>query len=170
MVPESDESMITNRANCMTAARTARPCANCDAQFQFGSEFTAFCSLACNSQARLVRAFRLAFAMYGRDSLPTEVEQGLRVKMAQTLAGGYDSTARNLSRAAREAIIERDGGRCVWCNSPSTEIDQVDCDSSDRSNLRLLCHPHLPRRGSPCRTTATVTPEPNRRLTPCSIN
>ena len=60
--------------------------------------------------------------------------------MAHALGGGYDSAARYLPRAAREHIIERDGGRCVRCASPGTEIDHIDGDSSDPSNPRLLCH------------------------------
>lgn len=60
--------------------------------------------------------------------------------MAHALAGGYDSAARYLSRAAREQVIKRDGGVCVRCSSPGAEIDHIDGDSSDPANLRLLCH------------------------------
>lgn len=86
-----------------------------------------------------MRAFRSAFATYGRHSLPADVEQGLRIKMAYALGGGYDSTAKYLPHAARQAIIERDSGQCVLCHSPGDEIDHIDGDSSDPGNLRLLC-------------------------------
>jgi len=115
-------------------------CANCDARFTAGAQLCPFCSLACKWQAKTVRAFRAAFATYGRFSLPADVEQGLRIKLAHALAGGYDSTARYLSAAARQSIIERDGGRCVTCHSPGDEIDHIDGDSSEPGNLRLLCH------------------------------
>ena len=127
------------RAN-VTSATTQYLCANCDVRFQSGSRLTAFCSLACKSQAGVVRAFQSAFSTYGRNSLPEDVEQALRIQMAHALSGGYDSVARYLPRAAREAIIERDGGLCVFCQSPGTEIDHIDVDSSDPTNLRLLCH------------------------------
>ncbi len=66
--------------------------------------------------------------------------QPARGELAHALAGGYDSTARYLSAAARDHIIERDGGACVLCHSPGGEIDHINGDSSDPGNLRLLCH------------------------------
>jgi len=82
--------------------------------------------------------------------------------MAHTLAGGYDSTARHLSRAARENIAERDGGLCVMCSFPGTEIDHINGDNSDLDNLRLLCFScHLTvtlshSRHAPTRTDAEI--------------
>ncbi len=125
---------ITSRSpRCATCARTATVASE-------PGRPTPYCSLACKAQAKTVRAFRAAFATYGRASLPKDVAQALRIKMAHALAGGYDSVARYLSRAAREHIIERDGGLCVMCSSPGTEIDHINGDSSDPDNLRLLCH------------------------------
>ncbi len=60
--------------------------------------------------------------------------------MAMALSGGYDSAARYLPAAARQAIIDRDGGHCVLCDGPGNEIDHIDGDSPDPANLRLLCH------------------------------
>jgi len=121
-------------------AHSSYLCANCDARFTAGAQLRPFCSIGCKSQAKTVRAFRAAFATYGRLSLPADVEQGLRIKLAHALAGGYDSTARYLSTAARQSIIERDGGQCQMCHSPGDKIDLIDGASSDHSNLRLLCH------------------------------
>ena len=112
-------------------------CANCDSRCRT-TQPAPFCSPACQAQAQTVRAFRAAFATYGRHSLPEDVAQGLRIKMAHALAGGHDSPARHLSRAARDHIVERDGGRCVLCHSPATEIDHVG-DVFGPPNLRLLC-------------------------------
>lgn len=123
-----------------TTAATRYLCANCATRFQCGSRPTAFCSLACKSQACVVRVFRASFATYGRDSLPEDVTQALRIKMAHALSGGYDSVARDLPRAACEAIMKRDSGRCVQCHSPGTVIDHIDGDSPHPTNLRLLCH------------------------------
>lgn len=112
-------------------------CVNCDGRYQGAPASTPLCSLACESQARTVRAFRSAFATYGRHSLPPEVEQGLRIQMAHALASG-DSPAQYRPQAAREYISARDGGRCALCSSPATEIDHVG-DLSEPPNLRLLC-------------------------------
>jgi 5-methylcytosine-specific restriction endonuclease McrA len=128
------ERVIVDRA-----AHSSYLCANCDTRFQAGRPVP-YCSLACKWQAKTVRAFRSAFDTYGRDTLPADVEQGLRIKMAMALSGGYDSAARHLPAAARQTIIERDGGRCVLCDAPGNEIDHIDGDRSNPSNLRLLCH------------------------------
>ena len=83
----SQGKRVTVRANG-TSATTQYLCANCDVRFQTGSRLTAFCSLACRSQAGVVRAFRSAFSTYGRNSLPEDVEQALRIQMAHALSGG----------------------------------------------------------------------------------
>lgn len=102
-----------------------------------------------------MRAFRSAFATSGYATLREDVAQALRIKMAHALAGGYDPAASYLSRAAREHVIERDGGACVRCSSPGSEIDHIDGDSPDPANLRLHHTCHV---GSLCRTAAMRRP------------
>lgn len=116
-------------------------CANCDTRFRSARPLP-YCSLACKSQAKAVRAFRSAFATYGR-ALPEDVAQGPRIKMAHGLAGGYDSLARYLSRAASKHIIERDGGSCVLCSSPGTEIDTSTATAPTRATFGCCATPAM---------------------------
>lgn len=73
-------------------------CANCDSRFR-SARPAPYCGLACKDQAKTIRAFRAAFASYGRHDLPEDVTQALRIKMAHALAGGCDAAARYLSRS-----------------------------------------------------------------------
>jgi len=100
-----------------------------------------YCSLACKSQAKTVRAFRAAFATYCRATLPDDVAQGLRIRMAHALAGGYYSPVRYLSRAARDHIVDRDGGLYVLCSSPGTEIDPLTATAPTRTTCDCSATP-----------------------------
>ena len=62
-------------------------CANCDTRLRSALPLP-YCSLACKSQATTVRAYRSAFATWGRATLPEDVAQALRIKMVDALAGG----------------------------------------------------------------------------------
>ena len=63
------------------------------------------------------------------------------MKLTWAFSGGYDRAARELPAETRAAVIERDGRRCVLCRNPGTDVDHIDGDSPDLSNLRLLCSP-----------------------------
>lgn len=77
---------------------------------------------ACKSQAKTGACLQVALRHLRRAALPEDVAQGPRIKIAHALAGGYDSAARYLSSAAREHIIDRDGGRCFRCASPGGRV------------------------------------------------
>jgi len=115
-------------------------CANCDEFFFPEGRPGPFCSRACKSRAGAVRAFRSAFSTYGRNSLPDDVRDALKIVMAQALSGGYDTKARYIPQATRTYVIPRDGGLCVMCGGAGTEIDHIDGPDPDPVNLRLLCH------------------------------
>lgn len=115
-------------------------CANCDEYFIPEGGLSPFCSQGCKAQANVVRAFRAAFTKYGRNSLPDDVRDALRIVMAHALSGGYDAKARHLPKAVPDFVIGRDRGLCVMCGAAGTEIDHIDGPDPDPSNLRLLCH------------------------------
>lgn len=49
----------------------------------------------------------------------------------------------------RAAVIRRDGGCCVWCGQPGSEVDHIGRrDVHEVHNLRLLCAPCHRRRTS----------------------
>lgn len=66
----------------------------------------------------------------------------------------------------RREVIARDGGRCVLCGAPGTDVDHV-VRGSDHSlgNLRLLCRAcHMRRTGRDGgRTSRKPRPRPWRR-------
>ncbi len=60
-----------------------------------------------------------------------------------------------LPAAARQAIVERDSGRCVLCDAPDNEIDHIDGDSSDPTTSGCCAPPATP--ASHCLTAASTT-------------
>jgi 5-methylcytosine-specific restriction endonuclease McrA len=62
-----------------------------------------------------------------------------------------DGRPRHSSSAAwkklRARILARDGGRCVVCGAPATEVDHIDgrWQNDEPANLRAVCSAHNPR-------------------------
>ena len=52
---------------------------------------------------------------------------------------GLIGEIRRLSPTTREAVWDRDQGRCRLCGAPGDEIDHISDSSSALSNLQLLC-------------------------------
>jgi len=113
-------------------------CANCMQPLPEQIE-RLFCSELCRQTADVVRYWR-GVVRDGRISLP-DVQLALKTRIAHLLAGGYAEQARRLSRAVREQVWERDQGRCRECGEPGEEIDHIETDSPELSNLQLLCKP-----------------------------
>jgi hypothetical protein len=59
--------------------------------------------------------------------------------VAHLLAGAYRRQARELSDSVRREVWAHDKGTCVSCGNAAAEIDHIDGDSPDLSNLQLLC-------------------------------
>jgi 5-methylcytosine-specific restriction endonuclease McrA len=98
-----------------------------------------FCSEICKQRADTVRYGRRVYRD-GRIRDPL-VAEALRTKMAFAVTdGGYPRTLRELDPDTRNAVVERDGGRCVLCGQPGIEIDHIAGSSSELSNLQVLCH------------------------------
>ena len=115
-------------------------CLNCDGLIPpHVRPGTLFCSEICKQRADTVRYGRRV-NRDGRIRDPL-VAEALRTKMAFAVTdGGYPSTLRELDLDTRNAVVERDGGRCVLCGQPGIEIDHIAGSSSELSNLQLLCH------------------------------
>jgi hypothetical protein len=98
-----------------------------------------FCSEICRQRADTVRYGRRIYRD-GRikDAL---VADAFRTKMAFAVTEiGYAEAGRELDSETRRSVIERDGGKCVMCGKPGTEIDHVVDSSLELMNLQLLCH------------------------------
>lgn len=111
-------------------------CANCMEPLHEKIEGL-YCSELCIQTAETIRYWRRV-SRDGRIDDP-EVELAIRTRVAHLLAGGYRRQARQLSDGLREQVWRRDGGLCVQCGKPGEEIDHIDTDSADLSNLQLLC-------------------------------
>jgi hypothetical protein len=61
------------------------------------------------------------------------------MRVAHILAGGYHEVQRRVPPALRAQIFERDGGRCVLCGAPATQIDHIAGDATTPENLRAAC-------------------------------
>jgi len=78
------------------------------------------------------------------------------IKIGLVLGGGYPKQSRKLSRAIREVIMEREGGRCKVCGGQATQIDHINedielalRDINDPENLQAIC--------DPCHRTKTLS-------------
>ncbi len=114
----------------------ADQCANCFRPLPDDVEGL-FCDSWCNEIADNVRYWRRVHRD-GRAADP-DVRQAVHTRIAFMLAGGYDSLGRRLTASTRSRVKERDGGKCVQCGKPGTEIDHIAGSSSDLANLQLLC-------------------------------
>jgi len=119
---------------------TAGLCANCEAPLNPTPSIKLFCDDYCREWAKHVRYFRATWAD-GRAYLDPLVAEALRTRMAFILAGGYPAGARRLSSEVRSGVLARNGGWCAVCGTrPAVEVDHIDGDSPDPSNLQGLCH------------------------------
>lgn len=112
-------------------------CADCFAELPSERRNQLFCSDQCRDRAKLARYWR-EVRQDGRIERE-DVRDALMLRAAFMLSGGYPSSERRITNTTRAAVKERDGGRCVQCGAPGTEIDHVAGSSSDLSNLQLLC-------------------------------
>ena len=128
------------RSQDLASRATSYVCANCDRAFTPPARATAFCGLGCKGEARAVRYGRKLRREHG-DELPEDHAYALKMQIAHALGGGYRATARRLSAAVRAEVIDRDSGVRQQCGEPGEEIDHIEGDSSDRTNLRYLCKP-----------------------------
>lgn len=117
-------------------------CVNCDQRFPADGtrKGRAYCSVPCRGEAKAVRYARRKRVEYRGSRLPADIEEAIRMKLMHALGGGYDETARRLTREQRAAILKRDGYHCVRCGAGiGLEIDHVAGFSSDPNNLQTLC-------------------------------
>lgn len=100
-----------------------------------------FCSEVCKQTAKTIRYAR-ARKSDGTYREPDIVE-AIKIKIGSVLGGGYPESKRRLSPVVRATVFERDGGTCVLCGKPATEIDHTKpaagTDTNDLANLRSLC-------------------------------
>lgn len=114
-------------------------CANCGSEMAATPGIKNFCSDGCRSWAKDVRYFRRTYRD-GCVAFDPSVREALQTRMALLVAGGYKEGARRLSREQRAEVLARNDGLCVNCNTnPATEVDHIDGDSPDPSNLQGLC-------------------------------
>jgi hypothetical protein len=127
------------------AAPQEHQCAGCGSWFEATCfDKSCWCSLRCQDEAKAVRYCRRLINERGYGSLanlPPDLLEAALLKLLIAKTGGYDTRARYVPRATRAAVIARDSRKCVRCGQPGTEIDHIDGDSADMSNLRLLCDP-----------------------------
>lgn len=96
-----------------------------------------FCTELCRQTASTVRYWR-RIVRDDRLARP-DVREALTIQIAHLLAGGYAANARRLPRATRDQVWKRDEGLCRGCGGQGEEIDHIDGDSPDLTNLQLLC-------------------------------
>jgi len=109
-------------------------CLNCDTLV---SGIKLYCSEVCQQTAITVRYARRC----ERDGriLREDVQEAIHTRVAMILGGGYPAQERRLPESTRQAVIERDQGRCKICGEPGTQIDHIASSSNELDNLQLLC-------------------------------
>ena len=109
------------------------PCPNCDTPIRTAR---LFCSEMCQQTAKYVRYAR-ACQRDGRAER-FNVREAL-ITRRLNIIGGYPEHKRRVPPKTRQAVIERDGGRCRICGAPGEEIDHIQGSSNALENLQLLC-------------------------------
>jgi len=102
-------------------------------------ELGLWCSQWCRSVNAKTRYWR-AVLCDGRIEDPA-VHSQVQMDMAFLLAGGYSALGRNPSPKTREIVLERDNGLCQSCGEPGNQVDHIEGNSDDPSNLQVLCEP-----------------------------
>ena len=108
-------------------------CVDCG---ELSSKSSPYCSPYCSQMAGTVRYCRKALEE-GRDS-DDEFLEGAGMRIIQQAKGGYPAE-RILPKRLRSQILARDGGTCQQCGEPADQVDHIEGDSADPSNLRALC-------------------------------
>jgi hypothetical protein len=114
-------------------------CFACGARIGARGKPFLFCSDECKAVSKAVR--------YVRKKIDDEVDWtpdllhacGQKILPWATSGRAYDERGRYLAPRRRADIFARDGGRCVLCDAPATQIDHIHGSSPDPSNLRAVC-------------------------------
>src|SRR5213594_2936286 len=111
-------------------------CLNCNAQILAGNgPASLFCSELCKQRADTVRYGRRIFRD-GRISEPL-VAEAFNIRMAFAVTEvGYPRKPRELDAAIRQAVFDRNQGRCAQCGAPGSVIDHIGNSSSQLINLQ----------------------------------
>jgi 5-methylcytosine-specific restriction endonuclease McrA len=117
-------------------------CVNCDRLLVPPRRSFLYCSKACQQEVAYVRYAR-AVIRDGRIKRD-DVQEALAIQKAWVLTGGYNTRNElTLPEDVRAVVFDRDGGRCVLCGRPATDIDHhradPTADINDPTNLRGLC-------------------------------
>jgi len=113
-------------------------CVECGAAIVLTKCAKLYCSDVCRQTLKLVHYGRAVVAD-GRIERDPTIEEALQMRVAQILGGGYHDVLRRVPLALRAQIFERDGGRCVLCGAPATQIDHIAGDPNTTENLRGAC-------------------------------
>ncbi len=118
---------------------TAGLCANCEKPLEPTPHVGLYCSEFCHDWAKDVRYWRKKEADGSATNDPA-IRTALRTRLAHLVSGGYPARARRLNREARLQVLALNGGLCVGCNAAAAvEVDHIEGDSSELSNLQGLC-------------------------------
>jgi hypothetical protein len=123
--PKTTESVAPYLTACL--------CLNCD----LTSGGPIFCSELCSQEASLIRYVRRRLA--DGSVVQPDIQEAIGIKLLMLTGGGYPDKARELSKAARLAILKRDRHTCQLCGGRASEVDHMSGSSPDPLNLRALC-------------------------------
>ena len=128
----------TARALEAMAAPQVVDCVECGTDIVLGRYARLYCSEGCRQTLKLIHYGRAVVAD-GRIERDPTIAEAIQMRIAQILAGGYHERLRRVTPALRAQIFERDGGKCVLCGAPATQIDHIAGDANTPENLRSAC-------------------------------
>jgi ferredoxin len=126
------------RALDALAAPQVVDCIECGAEMVLERYARLYCSELCRQALKLIHYGRAVVAD-GRIQRDPAIEEAIQMRIAQILGGGYDERIRRVTPALRAQVFERDGGKCVLCGAPATQIDHIAGDANTLENLRSAC-------------------------------
>jgi hypothetical protein len=113
-------------------------CVECGAAIVLTTRAKLYCSDVCHQTLKLIHYGRAVVAD-GRIKRDPTIAEAIQMRIAQILGGGYHEGLRRVPPALRAEIFERDGGMCVLCGAPATQIDHIAGDANAPQNLRAAC-------------------------------
>lgn len=131
------EAEIARALDAMAAPQVV-DCVECGADIVLDRYARLYCSEVCRQTLKLIHYGRAVVAD-GRIERDPTISEAIQMRIAQILAGGYHDRARRVPPALRAQIFERDGGKCVLCGAPATQIDHIESDANTPENLRSAC-------------------------------
>ena len=110
-------------------------CPNCGSRTE--SLTSPYCSQSCRGQAAFVRQFRGALA--SGSIFEAEKQTLFGERLWWLLGGGLPLRESRILESGKRQVTKRSGGRCEYCDSPMTAVENIGSGCNRPLHLRAVC-------------------------------